>query len=121
MKDVQYVPSRNHPITQRWPVCSPRGIKSYLGQQREALPELGVRSGVGGGGGGGSEEGGWGGGGGRERKRWEEMDRSVSLTYRSVLWCSRSFVGSIVYRRRSWQDETSCDLIMQTQVIIIQL
>ena len=52
MNDVRYAPSRNHPITQRWPVCSLRGIKSYLGQQREALPELGVRSGGGGGGGG---------------------------------------------------------------------
>ena len=54
MEDVQHVPLRNHPITQRWPVCSLRGIKSYLGQQREALPELDVRAG--GGGGGGEEE-----------------------------------------------------------------
>ena len=48
MEDVQHVPLRNHPITQRWPVCSLRGIKSYLGQQREALPELDVRAGGGG-------------------------------------------------------------------------
>ena len=79
MEDVQHVPLRNHPITQRWPVCSLRGIKSYLGQQREALPELDVRAGGGG-------------GGGRKRAKALGGDGSIRLFYVQISSLVQSFL-----------------------------